>query len=292
MRVRMPINLDRTDLRKAAYRKVYKAWCIAVLVSLIGSPLASSVAASAYPASAPPSVDAKPVSGAPDSTEVQSASSRISASRDSLERPVPRVGTRRNISETKPASGTAPDGVFVENVGQFDPRVKFQGYIGDKRVIVTSTGIWISVATPLQTGKTNPSVSRPSIAVEEMRASVSDLRLTFPGSLQDSVVSRFDRSPIASTYISADDDSPRTLKPHSYRGVRFDSIYPGWSLEITAPEGKLSWSMIATSSSGKIGQPNQPLSGGHPIRMSVEGQDGMELAGDSLLLDTPDREIK
>ncbi|HHY55624.1 MAG TPA: hypothetical protein GYA08_09315 [Chloroflexi bacterium] len=130
-----------------------------------------------------------------------------------------------SLAVGNPAAQASPPGdnslLFVENIGQFDPSVRFLARVGDETLWLLHDALW---------------VSRP---VENDRWLA--LRLSFADANPTPLLEPFARQDVQINYfIGADPAGWRTNVP-VWSGVRYVDLYPGVDLEVYAQRGQWAW---------------------------------------------------
>ncbi|GIK73220.1 MAG: hypothetical protein BroJett021_22080 [Chloroflexota bacterium] len=116
--------------------------------------------------------------------------------------------------------------LFVENVGQFEPPVRFLVRAGDETLWLLDDALWVSRSAALG-----------------MRSAT---RITFDGANPSPTVTPFGAQDVhLHYYIGADPTSWRTNVP-VWRGVRYANLYPGVHLEVYAQSGRWTWRLTGS----------------------------------------------
>ncbi|MEZ4621231.1 MAG: SBBP repeat-containing protein [Caldilineaceae bacterium] len=154
---------------------------------------------------------------------------------------------QRQDSVAQGASGA----LFIENVGQFDPRVRFQIYGAAQTIRLTDDGLWLTVAT---TADDKVAAAQVIDTVDYLRAgqrSATQLHLTYTGA-DFSRPTPLYRSEASVNYFRGNDPTQWQINVPVWQGVRYQSIYPGVDLEVTVVDSQLTQRLLV--------QPNVDLS--------------------------------
>ncbi len=117
--------------------------------------------------------------------------------------------------------------LFIENVGQFDPRVRFQVRGGGTTLWLTDDALWVTFALP----------SDRSLSTVKGAA----LRLSFPGANPAPRLEPFARQEAVVNYYHGDDPAGWQTRVPVWGGVRYRDLYPGVDLEVGGAAGRLAW---------------------------------------------------
>lgn len=191
-------------------------------------------------------------------------------------------------SETRnsqsPDNGPQVPLMFIENVGQFDPRVRFQMRGASEMMWLAEDAIWITV------------IGRQVDKAEEANCEVSlvylstclpasargvNIRLTFPGANPHPRLEPFDRLDTTVSYFTGSDASRWRADVPVWGGVRYVDLYPGVDLEITALNGRWTWQVTER-------EPRSPIE--HPM-LHVEGADEVALEANHLRLQSGNEQV-
>ncbi|MEZ4682027.1 MAG: SBBP repeat-containing protein [Caldilineaceae bacterium] len=154
---------------------------------------------------------------------------------------------QRQDSVAQGASGA----LFIENVGQFDPRVRFQIYGAAQTIRLTDDGLWLTVAT---TADDKVAAAQVIDTVDYLRVgqrSATQLHLTYTGA-DFSRPTPLYRSEASVNYFRGNDPTQWQINVPVWQGVRYQSIYPGVDLEVTVVDSQLTQRLLV--------QPNVDLS--------------------------------
>ncbi len=132
---------------------------------------------------------------------------------------------------------------FVENVGQFDKRVKFQAQLGSSILTVRNKSLVLSVLEPLPDPSTRSGQRKPNTA-PPTRQGVS-LNLKFVGANKKIKIVPFRRIDTRmSFYLGDNPDTWRTDVP-VWEGVRLKNFYPKIDLVLTSKDGRFTPRLVA-----------------------------------------------
>jgi hypothetical protein len=155
--------------------------------------------------------------------------------------------------------------MFIQNVGQFDGRARFQVRGIDKIIWLAEDGIWVMV---METSPYAPSQGGRG----EVRS--LNLRFSFPGS--NPRIEPFNRLDTVVSYFIGNDPAKWHVAVPVWGGVRYVDLYPGVDLELTGENGQVVPRLVA--------HPGADLSA---VRLRVEGAEEVAIGrGGGLLLRT------
>jgi len=200
----------------------------------------------------------------------------------------PYSGARRSENEEPPAPADLAQArealqsaplMFIENVGQFDERARFQVRGSDGVLWLAENALWITVVEPGAEGaeERGPEQRPERASAPEPRKGVN-LKLSFVGANPSPRLEPF--SPVEASVNFFLGDDPEEWRSHvpAWGGVRYVDLYPSMDLEITGEGGHWAWRLVNRQS------PPSNLPSG--IRLRVEGADNLDLDGDRMLLTT------
>jgi hypothetical protein len=144
------------------------------------------------------------------------------------------LSTKRNNSS----------GFFVENVGQFDPKVQFQVRRGEGVVWLCEDGIWLSIFNFSAMGSrdlselNNASRAKSNVIKLDHLGGVN-LKISYPGANPNPIIEPFDRMETHISYFIGRETTKWYSNIPVWKGMRYKDLYPGIDLELTIEEGKL-----------------------------------------------------
>lgn len=129
-----------------------------------------------------------------------------------------------------PFASPSTSPLFIENLGQFDPQVRFQvqNAIGGT-FWLTDEAVWLSLLGP---GDDSPLNVRPGV----------NLKLSFVGSNPQPTLEPFDPQDVPVTYLGRGSEPPPSVPV--WGGVRYVDLYPGLDLELFGQENQLVWRLV------------------------------------------------
>jgi hypothetical protein len=188
---------------------------------------------------------------------------------------------------TQPAQAGTQQGaglLFVENVGQFDARARFQTRAGGFTAWLAEDGLWIAVAEDLEIADTSKGghsfeagVAGEGV-VRPLRG--ANLRLSFTGANPAPKMVPFGRSATVVSYLTGNDPAAWRADVPVWAGVRYVDLYPGLDFEVTSVAGRWAWRMVAK------GTGSQQASVLSAVRLRVEGSDSLSVVDGAVRLDT------
>ncbi len=180
--------------------------------------------------------------------------------------------------------------MFIENVGQFDERVRFQVRGGMGTMWLAEDAIWVTVlekpSSPQPPSPNlgeggdflpSPKFGRGAGGEGQPRKGVN-LRLTFPGANPHPRIEPFDRLDTVMSYFIGNDPDQWHPDVPVWGGVRYVDLYPGVNLEMTGTSGDWTWRLVFRNQQSEIHIPE--------ARLRVEGADALALDSDRLRLTT------
>jgi len=188
----------------------------------------------------------------------------------------PTAALRAKVAEALRSSPA----MFIQNLGQFDGRARFQVRGGDKIIWLAEDGIWVTVLEkpskpkePLQSRKFE--FDKEAWAEEPPRKAVN-IKLSFPGSNLHPRIEPFNRLDTVVSYFIGNDPAKWHVAVPVWGGVRYVDLYPGVDLELRGENGQVVPRLVA--------HPGADLSA---VRLRVEGAEEVALGrGGGLLLRT------
>jgi hypothetical protein len=166
---------------------------------------------------------------------------------------------------------------FVENLGQFDNRVKFQASIGSKTLFLTDDALWLSVTEPMP--KTDPFLEGGMIRAIDAKSETTrrvNLKLRFAGANPDLRLEPIERLETRVSFLTGNDPSAWVRDVRSWAGVRYANLYPGIDLEFSGRGGKLALMLVVREPSAL-----------EDVKLDIEGADNVVLERNYLRLTTP-----
>lgn len=188
------------------------------------------------------------------------------------------------LASADDATSSAPL-LFIENVGQFDARARFQVRGASETLWLAEDAIRITVvgegADKEQVDITDgdPSFDSLPTCLPSHQLGVN-LKLTFPGANPHPRVEPFDRLDTTVSYFTSSDPSGWRADVPVWGGVRYMDLYPGIDLEISELNGRWSWQLAQQGT-------RSPTE--HPV-LRIEGADRVALDANHLRLQSGNEE--
>ncbi len=164
--------------------------------------------------------------------------------------------------------------MFIENVGQFDERTRFQVRGGLGTMWLTEDAIWITAVERSHVGPLErfdlerPGVQRTNVERRDEPLRGVNLKLSFPGANPNLRIEPFDRlDTVVSYFIGNDPDQWHPNVP-VWGGVRYVDLYSGVDLELTDESGRWTWRLVFRDT-------QYPTSS---IRLHVEGAEAVAMS--------------
>lgn len=163
--------------------------------------------------------------------------------------------------------------MFIENIGQFDPAVRFVVQGNNRMIWLTEDGLQITlVEQPIRQART-PTLSTILPIVEPPRS--VNLKLSFPGSNPHPQLEPFDPLDIHISYFTGNDPVHWRSDVPVWGGVRYKDIYPGLDLELVGGEGGLQQRILA-----------RPGADSGAVQVKIQGANQLSLASGGVRVST------
>jgi hypothetical protein len=143
--------------------------------------------------------------------------------------------------------------MFIENVGQFDQRARFQVRGGDATLWLAEGGLWMTVGEGV------------------------NLKVGFVGANLHPRLEPFNRLDTHVSYFVGSDPANWRADVPVWGGVRYVDLYPGVDLEVTGDGGRWAWQLLCRADCQSALQ---------RVRLRVDGADALGLDGDELHVTT------
>lgn len=171
---------------------------------------------------------------------------------------------------------------FIENVGQFDPQVRFQARAAGYTIWLAQDAIWFSLLEPLEPA------SQPALLPEERftnRPALAPrrgvhLRLSFVGANPQPRLEPFERLDTQVSYFKGSHPASWRSAVPVWSGLRYLDLYPGVDLELRGQGGQLIPRLLV--------RPGASL---EAVRLQVQGAEEISLDGERLRLTTAIGEV-
>jgi hypothetical protein len=178
---------------------------------------------------------------------------------------------------------SAPDRaplMFVENVGQFDQRARFQVYGGNATLYLAEGALWFTVferpQVDVSQGQTPATPERFSTPHEDPPCQGVSLKLSFVGANPHPRLEPFNHLDTRVSYFIGHDPAKWRADVPVWGGVRYVDLYPGMDLEVMGDGGRWAWQIAIRNSQFAVSN----------VRLRVEGAEALTLDGDHLRLTT------
>jgi len=178
--------------------------------------------------------------------------------------------------------------MFVENVGQFDERARFQVRGGNATIHLAEDAVWVTlVEKPPSPQSLSPDPQAgmaplPTPAPggggrdENQPGRGVNLKLSFVGANPRPQLEPFNRLDTHVSYFSGNDPAQWYADVPVWGGVRYGDLYPGVDLEMIGTNGQWVWRMVARDDADV-----------DAVRLRVEGADAIDVDDSGCLrLDT------
>ena len=124
--------------------------------------------------------------------------------------------------------------LFVENVGQFDPRIRFATIGGGTNLRLTDDAFWLTVLSSERSSRRERlgGVSRPGADATLAPAWVAHLRMSFVGANTKIQPEPFAPVSSVASYFRGADPTSWHVKVPLWGGVTYRELYPGLALDV------------------------------------------------------------
>ena len=166
---------------------------------------------------------------------------------------------------------------FMENIGQFDARVRFQASNGNTTLFLTDDALWVSLTDlPPQADPVSEAKTLGAVAGADETGRQVNLKLSFVGANPHPRLEPVEEQDAKVSFLTGADPSQWRADVPAWAGVRYVDLYPGIDLEITGQNGQLTPRLVV----------REPASLQN-VRLRVEGADALAVEGSYLRLTTP-----
>jgi RHS repeat-associated protein len=185
--------------------------------------------------------------------------------------------------DRSPAGGAlnpTPSAMYIENVGQFDPRELFRVRGSGVEMRITKNEIWITL---LDGQPAADAINRPRFFDEELNPAIQGvhLRLAFTDANPSPDVVGFDRLDTVISYFFGNDPDNWYPDVPVWGGVRFVDLYPGVDLEISSAAGKWGWQFVVRDQTRLLSETETILDTG--IILQIEGASDIVSASEGIV---------
>jgi len=192
------------------------------------------------------------------------------------------------------AQTTAPL-FFVQNVGQFDSRARFQAQAQGTTIYLADDGIWLTLlerSPPRGPGKGAPWAGGP-LATQSLLNSMAagvNLKLSFVGANPHPTLEPFGPLSTHVSYLRGKDQTGWHADVPVWSGVRYHNLFPGADLEILGTGGHFQWRLVSSSGNSASTSSLVDIERNTPLR--IDGADAASLTRDGLLITTIAGELR
>lgn len=186
---------------------------------------------------------------------------------------------RQQATNTK----SQPSTMFIENVGQFDPKVEFLVQGSNANIYLAQNEIWFTVIEITKKENRTENILNKGIPQKEKVKAVN-LKMVFPGSNPDTKIEPFDRIDVNISYFIGNDSKQQLTNVPAWGGVRYIELYPGADLELTSENGVFVWRIVVTDTI-KFASSNNYVSS-HGLSMKIAGQKQWRITNGKVDIDT------
>lgn len=207
--------------------------------------------------------------------------------------PTLQQGITQYIVDT--SSSQTPAILFIENIGQFDAKTRFQARTDQGAVFLAKDAIWLTLLEEPSSLDTMENVNNnvpanldspqlfttPALAEENSVMGVH-VRLTFVDSNSNARVEGFNPQNAKVSFFSGNDEEEWQTNVPVWGGVRYIDFYPGYNLEITSVGSQWTWRLVQQ----EINFSSQRSGVNERIRLQVDGADSIALDKNTLIITT------
>lgn len=191
------------------------------------------------------------------------------------------AGARPMPLDTLPPAGPTASLLFIENMGQFDPRARFQVRGESQTVWLAADALWLTVIErpntppPFPERKGRGAFPSPDKGGDGGEVRGLHIKLSFLGANPQPRLEPFLRLDTHVSYFTGDDPAKWWVDVPVWGGVRYVDLYPGIDLELDGAGGQLQPRLIV--------HPGAALSS---VRLHIEGAAEIVVESDHLRLST------
>ncbi len=158
--------------------------------------------------------------------------------------------------------------MFIKNVGQLDPKAKFQVRGGNVEVYLAEDALWITLLEKRKHQSTRDRLLQLSTAltVDQTPRHAMNLKLSFVGANPHPRLEPFNRLDTHVSYFSGNDSKKWHSDVPVWGGVRYKDLYPGIDLELTSAGGQWQERVVARTGANV-----------KAVRLRAEGADQITL---------------
>jgi RHS repeat-associated protein len=319
--IRFPAFINSGHCRISIKKSIERSLDVMVIFTMLFSSLSMpvhTVTAASLPKGDQSEKTSVSQSSSPDSANSQENPSAmlddsIPSKRPVVERPEPRKGIRpqitptfspevmsepRNQNSQKPTLSSPNQAqalLFIENVGQFDPKTKFQIKGLQDTINFTQNEFWVSSLLPEKPGASqslqpkvegSPTPIAGSNKSDNFSGKVEtspkvgvNLQFEFIGAAATPKVEGFDRQDTKASFFIGNDPQKWHSDVPVWGGVRYVDLYPGVDLEVTSNDGHWSWQMVVKDENRFTTAMSKSKNG---IALRIHGANGIKLDQDNL----------
>ncbi len=179
-----------------------------------------------------------------------------------------------------------PPVMFVENVGQFNPEIRFQVNSANTTIFLTQEAIWVTfLKSPQHDPKKElDAVDLLSWKLANLPHERVNLKIFFPGANPQARLEPFEKLDTQISNLIGNDPSVWKTNVPVWKAVRYVNIYPGADLVISSQNGRLDWYFDVRDSSEFFAREGHIFKQG--LQVKLAGQKGLRLSEGSLLVET------
>ncbi len=162
-------------------------------------------------------------------------------------RQAPAPNTKVAAFQNSAARSTSAPLLFIENVGQFDPRAKFQLQGANGTMFLADAAIWLTLAesTALPSPLARLDGSQKRRGKDQPPRQAVNLKITFVDAQSQPTIEPLERMNTRLSYFLGNEASQWQPDVPVWNGVRYKNVYPGVDLEVTSKKGQWHWRLMA-----------------------------------------------
>jgi RHS repeat-associated protein len=147
-------------------------------------------------------------------------------------------------------AASATNGVmFIENVGQFDPQMRFLVRGDRSNLFLADDALWLTVLERSQETLTPiPEIDARQATDKDQARKAVNLKMSFIGANPHPRLESFNRRETHVSYFIGDDPAKWQADVPMWGGVRYVDLYPGIDLELINEQGQLQQRLIVRDS--------------------------------------------
>lgn len=164
--------------------------------------------------------------------------------------------------------------LFIGNVGQFDPAVRYHVYGAKTSLWLVDDGLWLS-ASAGEPGARSRAADQDRSSRADAPARSANIRLRFVGANPAATIVPLSALDTRVSYLYGSDPSRWLAGVPVWSGVRYADLYPGVDLEIVGVGASWAWRAVARDSSALA-----------QVRLQIDGANQASIGQGKIVLKT------